>query len=410
MILFQRYKDTASDGLVPLSSQTHSVHVGRNGSRKKNDLIQRGVDICHYISGDLWAGAEVMAYHLICRQSELAGFRVSAVVCNQGELSAKLAKAGVDVTLLDEKRMSSLEIFHGLIDHMRRRKPRILHCHRYKENIYGYLASKSTTQLILVATQHGMPESFQGFATLKSRVLTQCNFAVLKRYNAVVAVSSDIRNSLITRHGFHESKTWIIRNGISIPPEVVRRSSDKGFVIGSAGRLVPVKDYDLMVRMAAEIVRQVPDVKFVLAGDGPGKVTLQAKIKELDLTGRFKLLGAINNMEKFYKSIDTYINTSVHEGIPMTILEAMSHGVPVVACNVGGIGEIIEDGRNGFLVSSRDPSHLAEKCISLQKDCALWGKISKAGRQKIETSFSDISMAQQYLSLYEQLLDKSDEG
>ena len=367
------------------------------------------ITVVHFISGDLWAGAEVMAWRLLEKLASCPDVALSVILCNQGRLHDNLVSLKVETILLDETKLSPFELVTQLLGYVRRKKPHVLHCHRYKENLLGYLAGRYAKVPALITTQHGMPEYFQGFAGIKNRIFSACNLTALKRYNAVVAVSADIGNALITRHGFHESKIRVIRNGVGMPQEVVRRSGVRDFVIGSAGRFVPVKDYDLMVRMAAEIVRHIPGVRFVLAGDGPGKMQLQATIEKLGLAERFELLGAIDDMENFYKGLDIYVNTSVHEGIPMTILEAMAHGVPVVACNVGGIGEIIEDGRNGFLVSSRDPRHLAEKCVSLRHDVTLWEKISVAARQRIETSFSDISMAQQYYTLYKKLLGKSHE-
>ena len=94
----------------------------------------------------------------------------------------------------------------------------------------------------------------------------------------------------------------------------------------------------------------------------------------------FFLKGHQHDMASFYRGLDLYINTSIHEGIPMTILEALAHGLPVIAPAVGGIVEIIEDGKDGFLIDSRDPCRFAEKCLLLMENCELRKTMAKAAR------------------------------
>jgi glycosyltransferase involved in cell wall biosynthesis len=107
-------------------------------------------------------------------------------------------------------------------------------------------------------------------------------------------------------------------------------------------------------------------------------------------------------MTGFYAGIDIYLNTSLHEGIPMSVLEAMAHGLPVVAPAVGGIVEIIEDGVEGFLVEGRSPQAFAKKCILLQ-DGELRLKMGRAARARVEKAFSAQAMAQEYYRLYREL-------
>ena len=132
-----------------------------------------------------------------------------------------------------------------------------------------------------------------------------------------------------------------------------RRESNDDIVIGSAGRLFPVKDYLLMVDIAKDLCARRDNVHFVLAGDGPDREKILLKIQEYDINDRFELLGHLDDMEVFYSKIDIYLNTSHHEGLPMTIIEAMAHSIPVVAPHVGGFPEIVEHGKTGWLVKNR---------------------------------------------------------
>jgi glycosyltransferase involved in cell wall biosynthesis len=106
----------------------------------------------------------------------------------------------------------------------------------------------------------------------------------------------------------------------------------------------------------------------------------------------------------YYKSLDIYLNTSLHEGIPMSVLEAMACGVPVVAAKVGGLAEIIADGRDGFLVESRNPEDYARRCADLIGDMNLRQSVRESAVRRVESDFSAGRMTRDYTSLYLSLL------
>jgi glycosyltransferase involved in cell wall biosynthesis len=110
-------------------------------------------------------------------------------------------------------------------------------------------------------------------------------------------------------------------------------------------------------------------------------------------------------MDAFYNKIDIYISTSVHEGIPMSVLEAMSHKIPVIVPKVGGFVEIVEDGVHGYLVDNRNPSMFADRCIELLSDQKKRQQMAEAARQRVMDKFSRETMANQYYQLYQKLLD-----
>ena len=146
------------------------------------------------------------------------------------------------------------------------------------------------------------------------------------------------------------------------------------------------------------------DVRFELAGDGPERPALEAMVKRHGLDAGFILKGHQDDMESFYRGLDIYINTSVHEGIPMTILEALAHGLPVIAPAVGGIVEIIEDGKEGFLIDGRSTGDFAEKCLFLKDNSQERDRMARAAREKAERAFSAEGMAERYYRLYRQMV------
>lgn len=355
-------------------------------------------------SGDLWAGAEVVIYQLASGLIETEGVDLRVILMNRGRLAEELARLGVRVHIVDETKYSflkSIGIIRGLIKEF---APDIIHSHRYKENVLAWCASRGLPGCRLVATQHGMPETV-GSLPAKDRLRNGLFFRVLSAgFARTVVVSGEMRRSLLGRYGFADKDIIVIHNGIRVPERVIVRP-DNRVVVGSAGRLFPVKDYTLLVEVARKVVGQSEKIDFVLAGDGPELGMLKERIGRYGLEGRFHFLGHQEDMDAFYGGLHVYINTSVHEGIPMSVLEAMSHGLPAVVPKVGGFSEIVEDGVSGFLVEGRDPDIFAQ-CILRLLDLGAREEMGRAARERIITSFSREVMTQRYYQLYNDLVGR----
>jgi glycosyltransferase involved in cell wall biosynthesis len=200
-------------------------------------------------------------------------------------------------------------------------------------------------------------------------------------------------------YGFTQKDISVIHNGIGIP-EYSPGSFRGRVVIGSAGRLFPVKDFSLLVDIAQFVISRDGNVEFLLAGDGPERAFLEAKVREYGIQDQFVFLSHVEDMDAFYRKLDIYINTSVHEGIPMSVLEAMSYGLPVVVPNVGGFPEIVVDGEQGFLVEDRQKDKYAECILQLAHDPELHAKMAGAARERVVDCFSREAMARAYFDVY----------
>jgi glycosyltransferase involved in cell wall biosynthesis len=265
----------------------------------------------------------------------------------------------------------------------------------------AFLSTKSQNGTQLVSTQHGMPEVSGRNWNIKYFLLSKINICLLsKSFNKVVVVSNDMRNILMHEHAFPEGKIIVIHNGTEIPVYQSSKKENNHFVIGSMGRIVPVKDFSLMVEIAREVHKETDKIRFVLAGDGPDRIKIMDLIKQYRLEKIFLLRGFVDNPFHFFHGIDLYLNTSLHEGIPMTILEAMSYEIPIVAPNEGGLNEIISNGIEGYLVEERNPKAFAHKCLHIYKDKLLRQSMGSNGRRKIEEEFSNDHMAREYYRLY----------
>ena len=352
-------------------------------------------------SGDLWAGAEVVIYQLASGLIRKDGVDLMVVLMNGGRLAEELARLGVTIHVVDESKYSfsrSIVFLRGLIKDF---APDVIHSHRYKENVLAWCASIGILGCRLLATQHGMPEAV-GLLSKKDWLRNTLFFRVLSAgFARTVVVSENMRRSLVGRYGFTEKDVIVIHNGIRIPERVIFTPGNR-LVVGSAGRLFPVKDFSLFVDVARVVVQQSEHIDFALAGDGPELNMLREKVKSHGMAERFKFLGHQEDMASFYKGLGVYINTSEHEGIPMSVLEAMSHGLPIVAPRVGGFPEILDPGVHGFLVEDRNPDKFAQYILHLS-NLEERRKMGQAARERAINAFSQETMVQRYLQLFNEL-------
>jgi glycosyltransferase involved in cell wall biosynthesis len=360
--------------------------------------------IVHILSGDLWAGAEVLTVNLLKGLTDMEICGLLAIVLNQGRVAEALKCAGVDTIIFDESAMELNQIITGVRKVLHTFKPEIVHAHRYKENLVSYLATRGfNNEISLLSTIHGMPENNKKKTFIKSIIIQKLNYFLLcHRFDRCVAVSHELKSRLVTNFKFQSKKIKVIHNGIYLPGKV-NKIIDKQFVVGTCGRFFPVKNYKLFVKIASQIRKTNKNIYFVLAGDGPEREKLKHLCNEYGLNSKFAMPGYIEDMGSFYMDLDLFINTSLHEGIPMSVLEAMGYGIPVIAPCVGGLSEIIDNGVDGYLIPQHNSELFSNKCLELFSDQLLLKKTSQAAREKIEKKFSVERMAEEYYKLYQEI-------
>lgn len=379
------------------------TRVTAKTSSRRGDLT-----VLSIFSGDLWAGAEVMIFHLLNKLKDDRSLRIVALSLNEGTLTHKLRRAGLQTFVIGEGTRTFAQILLEALRLFRGERIDIIHSHRYKENLLALFLAKFGGVQRLITTVHGLGELpfrlQRGY--IPTRLLAKMEYFILKRFfTRVITVSQEIKKSLVRKYAFTDEKVHVIYNGIPLPPDppALRAPENGRCHIGTVGRMVPVKDFDLFLEMAAEIRKQTPTVLFSILGDGPLKRDLIRKAKELKLEDSVELASPRPDPFPYYSSVDLYVNTSVHEGIPISVLEAMACGKAVVAPRVGGIPEIISHGVNGLLVDSREPKEFARSCMILIKDKDLRAAIGKSAWLRVGLHHSDSTMADCYRKLYWQL-------
>ena len=388
------------------------------------DVVPRTLDatrplrVCHIMSADLWAGAEVQLATTAAHLVNESAVSVSAVLLNEGQLAAELRRLGVPVVILDETRTSSLDIVIALVRILKEQRIELVHTHRYKDTVLGLIAARIAGVPHAVRTMHGLREPMRGWAHLKFGVYEALEKVALGCWaDQVIAVSKDMAG-ILRRTGYPASRITHIHNGLDLNAvrslrsrQDVRRElgvDPETYLIGAVGRLSPVKGHSSLLRAARLVLHKQPRAKFLIVGDGPLSAELRAMAVELRIDGACLFAGHRTDVHDLLSAIDVFVLPSLSEGIPMALLEAMALGTPVVATAVGGIPEVVRHRVNGILVHSGDERALADACVALTVDRDLAGRLVTNGRQTVEQAFSCTRNGQALTRVYTEVA--SDRG
>jgi glycosyltransferase involved in cell wall biosynthesis len=231
---------------------------------------------------------------------------------------------------------------------------------------------------------------------------------LLKKANRIVTVAKSVANDL-HEYGIDFAQIGVLGVGVDTKqffPQF-HRTVDTNPYLFTAGRLVPRKGLEDLVRCAELVVNELPNVRFLIAGDGPIKKELQKKIIKRGLSEHVILLGHIfdrKHLAELYQGAIAYVHPAHYEGLPAVMLEAMACACPVVATAVSGALDVIEDGVNGLLVPEKNPEAMATSIFRLVQDPELSETISRAASYTINSRFTWQIVTQKYLDEYRLLL------
>jgi glycosyltransferase involved in cell wall biosynthesis len=374
--------------------------------------LQSTIRVCHVASGDLWAGAESQAASLLRALARRPDLTLTVVLLNEGRLAEEVRTCGLQVKVIPEAHMTFLQILREARRYLQGRSIRILHSHRYKENLLAVLLARTCHIPHIVRTQHGMPEPFRGIRHWKQK-LTLGLDRLLARWvtDRVISVSSELREHL--ERYMDPRKVVVIRNGL----DTERVSSDLSLAeakqrlgipaacrtLGYAGRLEPVKRLDLFLAAAKLISARIPEARFLIVGDGSEANPLREIARATGLEKVVWFLGHRDDIYDVLRALDVFVLCSDHEGLPMVLLEALYLGVPVVARAVGGITDVILDGVTGILTDSSTPEPLAQACVDLLTDAERRERLSAAAVARVRENFTADRNADQVAALYRAL-------
>lgn len=375
--------------------------------------LARKNHVTHIASGDLWAGAEVQLFTLAKALVQPGKARVSVVLMNHGELEQRLIQQGIPVTVMDETTLNGFQILWHLTNHLKKHKPDVVHTHRIKENILGGLAALLAGNIPSLRTVHGAPEHSPGWAKPHKQLFYTLDWLTgrfLQR--KIIAVSKDL--AALLGKEYPARKIAIIENGVDIEALIPLtkvsifprpRAEGTPIKIGLVGRLVPIKRVDLFIKIAHHLKHEYPGIPshFHIYGDGPLRNELETLCTKLDLEGTVHFEGHSNNIHQEIANLDVLLITSDHEGLPMTLLEAMALGTPVISHSVGGIQEVLNYGEYGSLIKSPTTESFSTTIIEILKNSTQTMRTVTAAQNRINEHYSSRTNAAKYWKLYQEL-------
>lgn len=372
--------------------------------------------LCHIAMGDLWAGAEVQLATLTAELAKRPGIALSVVLFNDGRLADEIRRCNVPVTVLPESSLGMHQLVRKFVAFCQANRFDLIHTHKYKDNLVGSIAAGYCGIPHLVRTIHGLAEPFRGLEAMKMRLYDAADdLAIRAKADRVVAVSGEIAKILQARYGEH--LVAHIYNGVRLggicpqkTPKEVRsllRVSDSVRLIGVVGRLTAVKGHQHFLEALVKMNRRASDIHGVIVGDGPLRESLQSQAHALGLADRVHFVGHRDDTYDFMRALDVFVLPSLHEGIPMVLLEAMALTRPIVASRIGGIPEVVHDGVHGLLVPVGDAGALADACLRHLTDGELAARCAAAARSRVEQHFSSEAMADHMCRLYAEVIGTS---
>jgi glycosyltransferase involved in cell wall biosynthesis len=315
-----------------------------------------------------------------------------------------------EISLIDD-----LKSIKELYTFFRREKPHIVHTNQAKAGMVGRLAAWLARVPVILHTYHG--HVFSGyFSAVKTSfyILIERIMAIIS--TRIIVVSEMIKKDIYSTYNITtEKKVSVIPLGF----ELVKMDSlnkyrgvfrkqfsipDDAPVIGIVGRLTGIKNHHLFVDIANLLLQQYKQIHFLIVGDGELREEIEEKVKKMNIAENIHFCGWVTEIAKMYADLDVMLLTSKNEGTPVTVIEAMYYKIPVISSNVGGLSDLIEDGKTGFLINSFVAENYIPVIIKLLESKEEKNEIAEAGHAFVADKFTIDRLIGDMDDLYMKLL------
>ena len=323
---------------------------------------------------------------------------------------AQLEASEVRVLPLRRKGKASLRPWGNLLRFLVSHRVDVVHAHKFGSNIWGVVIGRLARRPVVVSHEHTWSFEGQPIRRFLDRHL------IARFSDAFLAVSDEDRRRMIANEGIPPDQVQVVPNGIRARPPTGGRDLRAELGVGpdapiivSVGMLRPQKAYDVLLRATAEVRAAHPDVRVLIAGGAQPSFPeeaprLEAMAAELGLSDVVAFLGRRPDVPDILAAADIAVVSSDFEGSPLSVMEYMAAGLPVVATSVGGIPDLIRDGVDGALVPARDPSALATAMGALLSDPGRARRMGQSARERQEREFDLDRTVRRLESLYAELL------
>ncbi len=325
---------------------------------------------------------------------------------NDYSMLTHLAGTRVRIVKLEKHGRYDLRALGRLIRYLREERIDILHMHGYNAALWGGLAAWRAGTPVVIRHVH-----INQLPRLAVHIERGMKFLV----DEYVAVGEGNRQSLARYLKIPVERVRLIHNSVDtdlFSPGRGANPDSLGFpvdsvLVGTVGRLARQKGHDVLVSAARLVVDAQPQAGFVIAGTGPLKTQTKDQIRRMSVSNTVRLLGVLNDMPRFYQSLDLFVLPSRFEGMPVCLLEAMACGCPSVVTDIEGCRELVSDGVEGLVVPPEDPKAMADAIVNLLQDPDMRVKMGSAAREKVLKVASPKVAVGAHLQLYRDCLARN---
>jgi glycosyltransferase involved in cell wall biosynthesis len=331
---------------------------------------------------------------------------------NMLDLAAELAVSPVVVPSLGReiRWWDDVAAFWKIFRIIRRERPHIVHTHTAKAGVLGRLAAWLAGVPLVVHTFHG--HVFQGyFSPARTRLFVEIERWLARRTHRLVAVSERVRQEILALGIGSADRFVVVPVGLDLqrfadcdPHRGLVRTelgiASAAPLVGIVARLVPIKRHDVFLEAAAKVAHRVPTCRFLVIGDGECRKALEARVRALHVQDRVIFLGWRRDLDRVYADLDVAVLTSDNEGSPVSLIEAMASGVPVVGPCVGGVPDVIDAGTTGIVIPPGDAAAVADAIVRLLEDPELRRKMGAAARERALRLYGTDRLVRDIVALY----------
>jgi sugar transferase (PEP-CTERM/EpsH1 system associated) len=334
------------------------------------------------------------------------GHIVSICCLNEkGVLGEELELEGIEMFSLGKRPGIAWNLPFRISKIIKKRHFNIIHTHNEGGLIYGATAALIARVPNIVHTEHGKEPGYE-----EKRILHMVEKVLHRKVKKVVAVSNDLRDRIAESSRTNGKRIAMILNGIDVEkyyrPESRKENrillgiGPESFVIGNVARLVPLKNHQFLLAVFRELLRDLPNLRMMIIGDGPLREDLESYSRKIGISKSVKFLGERQDVPDLLAAFDLFVLPSLTEGTSITLLEAMASGTPIVASRAGGNSQIIENRKTGLLLPLDKPKAWVATIKSLIVNPDKGRGLSEMAKVEVKERFSLKAMVENYEKIY----------
>jgi len=355
------------------------------------------IRILHLIRSIGFGGAENQVVQLLNGLDPGLFSRYLVVFTHEEAPNFPNLKKEIQYSVIPRKRWGHIQCIRKLARFIRDNKIDIIQAHLFQSNLFAAIAARISNRPIVLTTEHGKnlwKKWIHHFIEYK---------VVSPLVHRRIAVSEDIRRIRVDVKDIPDQKITVIPPCVAFPERPAEPNTAGRIKIVSVGRLVAAKNYVMLLRSMKLLLDEGFKASLTIIGDGPEKKSLQTWIDQHNLADHVDLPGFKTDIINLLREYDIFALSSVREGTPVAMLEAMALGLPIVATQVGGIPDVLKNNECGLLVPVNKPEHMCKALKNLCLNADLRESLGKSARALVENTYSNAAICGQYEKLYSEL-------